>query len=369
MYRKEAIAALFGLVGFRQPTQADFAMTISVDNKKATSGTYFDWGHAAVTAVNILNVVNADPAIDNTNYNALLTDLQNQAIDGVLSGIFNDTDLIEQAMLITNYGLLPVVIENESRFVGFQITVPAASDISVVLNSISAYFTEDVTFNVYVFNQLQKAPVATIEVQAIADSEVVIVPTADVILNATTSTNKSRIFYVGYFQDDLGSAQAYNLQGSYPRAKCFSVTSISAATVTGGDPNFVRFTPWLNYQGYGLNLQLTSSRDYTEKIKQQRTLFTKAIALQMAATVIEGMIHSVRSNQLERMNKESLAKLYTDLNLDMATPELPYTSGLKNKLRQELVRLKKTFFPKATLTSETPPANDYICLTTPILPR
>lgn len=359
MYRRaEVIQALFGRVGFRQPTQADYAGIVDETNLESRSGRYFDGFHATVTIPNIHEAANNDALINATDFNIYLANLQQECIVSVLDGVFNKPEIIEQRLEFDRCDEKPVLITNTGRFVGRQIKVASDPGKSIRINAITLFFNGIGTFNVYLFNGAKKAPLKTVSVTTEADSQVIVRP-QDWMLNYMDSINKSGLFYIGYFQDDLADVQAYDEQPyRWSCGKCYGSSCIEADRVTG-QADFIRYNPYIGTRTYGLNIEYSTLVDFTEVILQNPQAFDKAIGLQMAAKVVESVMHTTRSNMTQRIGEAGMQRLYNDLNLQMTTPEMPYSTGLKNQLERELKRLHNQFFPKAKAISTT--INDQTC--------
>ena len=60
----------------------------------------------------------------------------------------------------------------------------------------------------------------------------------------------------------------------------------------------------------------------------------------------EERLRKLKEKEQQRINKEQLSALYNDLNMDMPTDQRPYSAGLKNRLKREMQRLNRNFFPK-----------------------
>src|ERR1044072_93490 len=356
MYRPEVIDPLSGRVGFRNTTQAGYAGLVTAPHTTSASGRYYDEFHSIVTVPNLKDLVNNDPAISGTDFNTYLQQLQTGAIHAVLAGIFSKPELIEQQMIYERDDQEPEVILNGGQFVGYMIQVANRTNLSVHVNALSLLFNGAGTFNVYVFNHLKPTPIKEIEV-TVAPYEEVIQPVDDVILSAISSANKSRTFFVGYFQDDIEALgiQALDYGIRLKReAACFSAEGVECIKTAAAD--FNRYNPPMTGRSYGINIEMSSYRDYTEVILRNKQLFDKAIGLQMAAMVIERGIHSTRSNGYQRLGEAGVKQLYTDLNLAFSSPEFPYTTGIKNQISREIDRIYKNIFPKDKPKSITSPS-------------
>lgn len=343
MFKSDSvILSLFTRVGWRQPTQVDYAI-LTGDNLVSKSGLYFGDYHKAITVKNIKNTVE-DEAISNVDFNTHLINLQKAAINRVLQGIFNKNVVIEQLRLFSrddedNFVTLP----NESKFVGLRIKPPQDSSYSLIINSLSLYFTENKTFDIYCYHTV-KGELWKKSVTVVANQETII--TLNEILSVSSSTYKDGEFMIGYYQSDLGTCQAIDSNEALDgvlNAVLFDIEGFEA-NVSGG--KYVKENISYNSNDYGINAEITGQRDFTNLICSNAQMFDEAVGLQMAVDVIEQIIFSTRSNSTERISKEQLGQLYNDLNLDMPNDEMPYSAGLKNRLKRELQKISKNIFPK-----------------------
>lgn len=109
----------------------------------------------------------------------------------------------------------------------------------------------------------------------------------------------------------------------------------------------------------GLNLELISFKDHTQKILRKANLFDEAIGLTVTSMVIEEIVMSTRTNTEQRQTAEQASKLFTDLNQAFATDTIPIMPGIKSRLAGEVKRLRATFFPEAQPMSISQEENKY----------
>ena len=94
--------------------------------------------------------------------------------------------------------------------------------------------------------------------------------------------------------------------------------------------------------------------NFDDVVQQNISLFDEAIGLQTAASVVEMMYSSVRSNSVERQTKDMSALLFRELNGLHTDNGVPVSTGLKNNISREIVMLKKCLFPKMKPFIATP---------------
>lgn len=340
---ERVLAALKGRIGWIQPTVAG-SPVLSEANKASTSGRFFDEGHPTVRA-NRLKDVQEDKDLSDSAFNALLVKTDETVIMRCLNAVLNKTQLIETGLLYERTSnLRNVVIPNQGNFCGYRIKV-AKGDYAVQVNNISLFFNAVKTFNIYLFNDLIKAPIQTKSVTTVANSQTVV--SLDWVLNYNGLSNKGGMFYIGYFQEDLGDdTNGIDEQlNQWVPSKIYGAWPFQSPKIAG-ELNFNRINPSVVFRSYGLNLELSAYRDYTQTIVQNAHLFDEARILCMAIQVIEQIKNSTRSNDTERVAGENMDSLEYDLNLAFPTQERPFMAGLKAQLVREFKRVNETFWKK-----------------------
>lgn len=340
-------SALFGRVGWLQPTDAD-APVINSTNLLSKSGRYFNDGsfHALSTVQNIKSIME-DAGANTSVLNSHLERMQKSVIARALNGVFCEPEYIEQTLLYKRHGGNKTLLPNDEKFIGVRFIVPSSPDLAIQIDSIGLLFDSDVTFNLYLFNDIKQAPVWTSEVTAVANTQVV-AELADVVLNYIGGENHGGIFYLGYFQDELGSAKA--IRESDVHFVCntiFGYQMIESEAIGAND--FNRSEISYTMQSNGLNPHVSVFRDHTWQIVKKASLFDNVIGMQMAIQVIESIMFSKRSNSDERVLKDTGAQLSASLDLNGVAPvsDGPQTFGIKAQVLKELQRLRKSFYPVA----------------------
>mgnify|MGYP001545699164 FL=1 len=95
----------------------------------------------------------------------------------------------------------------------------------------------------------------------------------------------------------------------------------------------------------GINLEIISFKDHTQKIVRKANLFDEVQGLQMAAFAMELVNNSNRSNKDQRQSEQQSQQSFIELNQAFATKEVPVTPGLKSRIMAEFKRLRDTFYP------------------------
>jgi hypothetical protein len=341
----QVISALFGRVGWRQPTITGSPVLTSV-NTTSKGGRYFQEFHTLNSIANIKAVIEEVAATD-SSLNTYLEAIQRGIILQCVNGVFNEPEYLSQKLLFNRkWNVNDQLVTNSGYFVGVQLRVPPTPDIAVQLDSVALYFDSAATFNMYVFNDAIKAPLAVIEVTTVANSQT-LVNLSDVVLNYISGSNLGGTFYIGYFQDDIGTAKAYWEQGCSYACDSYGWTFIEADRKPA-EYDFNRQNVRRNNVNYGLNMHVSTFRDHTWQIVKKAALFDNVIGLQMAAQVIEKIIYSPRSNGSERILKETATQLNAQMDLNGVAPisDSPSMPGLKSDIVKAYAELRKSFFPK-----------------------
>jgi len=328
-------------IGFRETT----GFTLSTANKESLSTRYFQSFHTAVTLNNIKETMET-PYTDATAFDAVLSNLEDDAIAAMLNNIFNKPQLIETGLLFNRWQQTQLqLIPNTSKAVGYRIKL-SGKPCSLQINSIALRFTAAATFNIYLFSDTKVAPLFTKSVTTIANDETVIDLSADNwIINSNSAAYKDSYFYLVYFQDDLLTAQAYDDQTVYfNTALMYCAEGVELNPVTS--ETFSKDAIGYNYRSYGMLPEISVYRDFTSQIKAQAHIFDEAIGKQLAIKVIEQILGSTRSNTTQRITQEQLNTWMADLNIAKPTEERPFMPGLKSQYEKEIKRLNETFFPK-----------------------
>jgi hypothetical protein len=341
------IAKLFGRMGWIQPTIVN-APVIDSASLISKSGRYFNDGsfHALVTPSNIRSL-QEDDAIDDDGVNALLDSIEKGAIMRSLNGVFNVREYFEQVLVyekISRSQSSPV--NNTGLFAGYEINLSEKFDTAVQIDSVSLMFDSNCTFTLYLFKDGKKTAVWSKSVTAVA-YEATVVDLDDCILNYISQATKGDVFYFGYFQDDLGAAKAIMEQTcEFNESFMFRARPITAKKTGTLLADFVgRSSPTLPY---GLNLEMSSFRDFTQAITKKANLFDELVGLTLAVMVLELALNTIRSNKDQRIIQDQADKwgIQLDLNGVALMSDSPQITGLKSRVYRETERVRNEFYPK-----------------------
>lgn len=303
----------------------------------------FESFHALCTENNLKDIQPTEN-ISTSAFTTYKTELTDQIIQRCLSSVFSEGEYLEQVLLHKRIpGTVNEAISNTGIFCGIRIMVVPSFDVSVWVKSVTLFFNQAKTFNLYLYQDGQEEPVDTIEVTTDAN-----IPTTldieDLVLSyAATGCN---VFYLGYFQDDLDGAQAIREQVCYSKANHFSAVSINAPKLTA--TTFDQTAISYGYDTVGINAEVHALKDYTYKIKNAPHLFDEVIGLSMVYFLLEQIVSSTRSNATERVLKGAYEAIELKHYLYGSVPAMGVakTTGLNEVLAQKFETIRNKFNPK-----------------------
>lgn len=347
---KRILPVLFTRVGWRQPTQAEYAI-LTEPNTISKSNRYFEDVYSAVSIRNIKDL-QEDPDISDESFNLFLENLQKAAILDVLSAVFSKQNNIDTTQLFDpEDDEEPELIENEEKFVGVKVYIAKTTDFVAAVTGVYLYFDKDTSFELKCFVDNKTQAIWAKPVTA-TGGEMTYIPIDDLVLGYLTDKTRTSTFYIGYFQDEIGEAKAYDEENDgYNAGYIWRAESIQSKR-NGNKFN----TPTDSAtETWGMNLEFTSYRDMTTEIVANAPSFDEAVSLQMACKVLELILSSTRSNLTERISKELLGDIYRELNQETATQEKPYAPGIKARYKGAILELNKSFFGVPKIESHSLP--------------
>lgn len=334
---KVVLPAMMGRLAWLPSTIAD-SVPLDDNNTTSRSGRYFNDGsfHSVVTTAN-LKACQEDPDIDEAAFNAYLQNLQQSAILRALNNVCNEPEYLEQVQLYERYSRNnDVPINNTNQAVGYEIQLARRFDVAVQVTGAVLYFDQDVTFKLYLFRDGGAAPIWEQSVTAVAYE-----PTLISIPDLYMLYPEGSTFYLCYFQSELGTARAIQEDTcGWNDTLAFCARAFNSDST--GSLQFNRQSRSYPAKANGLNLHVTSFKDWSRKIKSEPGQFDNLVGLNLAYMAIEQMIYAVRSNGSERILKDELIKTGIVLDLNGAIPidNSPQVKGLKQRIDSEAKRVK-----------------------------
>lgn len=337
MIRVDEINGLLGLVGFKDSLISEYAGKLDAENLASSSGLFVNDISGLITVKNIIQSIE-NPSLSNAEFNTYLKDRMKSSFINLIKAIYSDNDMIENKPLFQYENDFNNLITDSQDFVGYEINVAKSKDINVVLNRIMLTFANDGEIDVLLFHSSKDSAYSSKTIQTEQDSEV----SEFVNWNLPNSNSiTGGKFYIGYLRPGDGENEAYNreyqnssVQSSY---NCLSVTPIIVKGYTDDtlfDVNDIEYSS----KTWGMNFDFSSFKDYTSIVTNNRDRFARGLTLQVAADILNLIATSTNINKDERMIK--IDALY-DLNGNRSNPEIPYSVGVLNQLKNEIKELKK----------------------------
>ena len=360
------IPALTKRKGWEQPTVASFTPTLTGDVITNESGLPYNRDHMACSPVTLL-AIQEDSGISSANFNNYLLGLQASVIMDALNGIFMLPQIIEppRSIFSKNFRTAYKPIPNTGDFCGWQLDI-AEGDYAVKIDGVALIMSAPCTVTLYLYNDVVAAPLWTKVVTVPAAASQYVVNLDDLILHYSDDTHKTGTFFFGYYQDELAAQDVMAMDvyldsfNSYYMLgyQCFqAVADYTAKT-------FVRSMYQTNYRTFGLNLEISSYNDYTNTIVRNAAQFDRLLGMCMTAKCITEVMTSTRTNGTQRISEQQLEMLFKTLEGSMQNTlyefevNIPYRTGLKNKIEREMWRMTQTFLPDEQVQVSVPPINN-----------
>lgn len=345
-----ALAALRTRIGWQQPTITKYDI-VSSANLQSDSGRYWNDFHALNSIENLYDLQN-DANITPTEFNTWLTGKTNSICAAALNAIDIKNKVIDEPRLLfqPNPRFYKLPITNQGKICGLRIVV-AKGDFATQINSVALLFNAAATFNLYLYQDMQQAPLWSQVINATgAGQNIVELYAADgksplVLNDLTPNVSKGATFFLCYNQADLGATQAYSFNLTVNGFKACRAESFESA-LTNDPWLFDRYVYATRYQTYGINAEITTYRDYTNTIVQSAKsgVFDELLGLMMSAYCVEQAIFPRRNNTGQRQIDGPVAlQLYTDLNSARATENQPFDVGLRSRIKSEIRKVNQSF--------------------------
>ena len=339
MIRVEEINNLNGLVGFRDSLISEYAI-LDADNKASSSGLFVNDISGLITTKNIKNTLE-NPNLEDEAFNNYLRGRVNSSFINLMKAIYSDEDMIENKTLFQYENDFTKLLENSTDFVGYEIDVAKTKDVNIVLNKIMLTFDSVEDIKVLLFHSSMDAPLKFDTVSTVAKSD------THKVLNWNLPNANSIAggkFYIGYLRSSL-TGKAYNREyESSSVQSSFNCLGITPIKVEGWDNETLFDVNNVEYcsETWGINLDISSYKDYTSIIVNNKDRYARGLQLQTAADLLNLIATNSNSNETERRIK--IQALY-DLNGNRSNPEIPYSVGVLNQLKNEIKELKKFINP------------------------
>ena len=324
----------------------------------SNSGRYFQNFHPICDETILQSLCNTSQY---SSYDAFLSSLNDSVVLDCVNAVYNAPQLIDKSKLIferSDIMLVTQPVQNQAppQFVGLKFQL-APGDYGIKVSNLMLFFTEAVTFPIYLYNDMDLPPMYKIMVTTKAYQQVIINLQNNVFLNyLTPANNKGGIWYLGYYQADVIAASPTAKAIYYPITvnQFHPVTCWSYSAPTEIDPmgnlNFQRQLVGANNLTYGMNLEISTMVDATNDIVENPSLWDNLFGLKMAAKVIEYCIFSYQSNDVQRAVQAigGLDELNKQLNGQKGDSKYgtPKIVGLNERVNDAVRTVKQGFEPE-----------------------
>lgn len=321
--------------------------SLSADNKKSNSGMFFQ-DASPLVEVSTINDVQNDAALTTIGLDALLTRMREQCVQQVLNKVLQGkTDFVLSNNLYPSEKTFKNTVSKRGKFVGFKLQ-PIHSRYIYSIPWVELCFDGVATFDIHLFNSNKpKAPLLTKSVTTVAGEATIV--ELDYIVG-DGNDYKGGVFYLGYFDADLGEVSAY--QKDY-----------DAASLRVLSPYYMVEPIELNHEGLvidvgtvyetsetcGLNIGVNVLNDFTDLVLNNKRMFWQALQHQMHEIVLLMIKYSRRSNLEQRLTSDIVS--YVDFEL-FGNSDAKIT-GVQNKLNNEIENIRKALFRESRITRDT----------------
>jgi len=339
--------AILGVNGWKQSLLTG-APVIDAGNLATSSGAYYNQDFSNLVTVDNITKVYETSGLSDAQVNTLLDDIAAGAASKVLNAVFSDDDFIQNDILYPYEFDFNHTLTNDTSFVGYELNIAKRKDILNLINRISLTFDGADTVKVLLFHSSKKAAIDSIEITTVQDTETNEELT-DWLLPYVNSVNGGK-YYIGYLRSGL-TAKAYNRDyESANMANSFHCIGLQSIKVDGWDAETLFDVNDIDYTSeyYGMNFDISSFYAYDSVITQNKNKFSKALGLQVAATVLDMIVNTNRINNIEASTRTNAI-----LQLEGFERDGVNTIGILKKLDQEIQNLKKTFVEKPQLQIDT----------------
>lgn len=351
---------MMGRKGWQQPTLSDFSPVLSDDVLECKSGMYYNFTHSSCSPVRLFDA-QEDNTITDDNFNAFLLSLKQQVAVESMLAVFCENDIIEPPKILfekqfrTDY----VDIDNSGKFCGWQVKI-SDGDYATRLESIGLMLSGAGNVTIYIYNDLKATAIWSKQYSVTAENNQEIQVVDDVILTRLNNEHKGGIFFIGYYQEELEDQGIKAVDVYLNWWEQFNMIGYQAfeAVSNYGDKTFVRDQYFANFRTYGLNLEFSTNRDFTNTVIRNANAFDRLQDMIMAQKCIEVQLNSLRVNGEQRSNREAMETLYNEIEGLKGGEGIPYRQGLKDRIVAEVARVKHTFFHKEGIVNTIPPVND-----------
>lgn len=329
---------LYGVVGWRQPLNPDFDI-VDAANLISRSGYFINDNPYA--KIQYLHGTQDYAGISDIDFNTKLAEIQKSAISEVCNLVFNKTDYIDRQILFANANNKVTTDTLPSGLVCYKIEIDRTKNVAFEIKRVFLDFEGAGQITLMLFNSAEVNPIETMDIIITSKHQEV---ELNWIVDNSGSTYKGE-YYLGYLTNDIDIGTLKPYKRDYNDSDIMSVithlniTRISFPGVAVEELPDLEADDGLS-ENIGVNPDILIYEDYTDLIKQNETLFGRAVYLSTAIRCASIYLASNRSNMDARKAEQVVLRITKEIEGQNADGFVKIT-GLRPMLVSEINRIGK----------------------------
>jgi hypothetical protein len=232
-------------------------------------------------------------------------------------GLGQGKELLQDVRLFDNTRDMTKVATNVGAFVGIELCFEKMDGLALHINRIGTHFDSVVDVPIYILNSGQISPIETpVTINHLTANSYQWTPfNKKIFYNSSTFLSGSR-YYIGYFQDDLGSAKAirqnidfdnicYGCSNwnriwheKYSRYMSANNIKVSSSKLNGNDYWEKPESAVSTTDNFGINLDFSVVSDLTQFFVKNKNVLAYALKMQVQVDILQDMLNSNRDTWL-----------------------------------------------------------------------
>lgn len=347
MIQERAVSALYQRVGWRKPTINKYDI-LDDANQVSNGQKYFD-DFSVFASIKNINETQENPDINEKDFNRYLKALQEKSIRFVLNAVFGTRVYENKTLLDSENGNSEVLTLGSDMFYGIEIDLTKSRDISMNIKQVGFYFdTDNTAFDLHLFHSNSLAPLKTWTTPVTTAKTEVFTDIKESIY-AFSQSIKGGKYYLGFRSVDVVGSPINRQE--LIKQSCFVGLSFMRVPMTSLE--MFNTDDVISTSEEYFNLDYSVEKDFTELIISNNASFDQAIGLQNAASVLEQIANTTRSNNTERNLGAMRVEAHLELHGNDKNPNIPFKVGVGAKLNEELTSLRSQFNYRCRATMGT----------------
>ena len=261
--------------------------------------------------------------------------------------------LLETKYLFNQAGRIADIVKKSGRIVGLELTTPRYRHVSTKINKIGLQTKGTGSIDVYLFHSSNPQPIDKATLNRTSNGAMQWFDVDWILPYVNTDQDSGGVWYVCYWEEDLGDMQAIKKDYDFGKKPCSSCNAIDVTnyeawsrylginpfyTQGGADRDLwdIGTNMYTSNNNYGLNLQVSVGCDLTDFIIEQRSMFANALSKQFAIDVLSDLYYNGNGRINYTSQNGNFDKIVFDLNGDGLTRK----TGIKYALEKAIDALK-----------------------------